>query len=465
MSYQECAERIRNRHVGQLESPDGLDAGLLGRIAADIAVHCEVTRLRAHRLARGWTVPQAVSAFHAMCRRENIKGRGGFSQRSWHEWEAGARPGWDYQDLVSRLLQASPVQLGWAADYSPAGSLGTLALPGPGAAGGTAVIRQGAAAGGGGRSLLRLPPDIRDFTGRAEQVGEASRLITTVVGSALAAPPVVCLSGQGGTGKTALAVHVAHRVGGDFPDGQLYASLRQADAGALDPADVLAGFLRALGVDGADIPEGIDERARQYRAQLAGRRVLVVLDDAADEAQVRPLLPGSSGCAVLVTSRSRLTALAGSYDVPLGVLPAVQAAGMLAAIIGAGRAEAEPEAVAEIARLCGCLPLALRIAGARLVSRPAWTVSWLASRLGDESRRLDLLRAGDLEVRASLRLSYDSRARTSSWPSGRQACSPPTSPPGTWRPSSGRTLTRPSGCWSSSLTRRWSTSPPWTRPA
>jgi tetratricopeptide (TPR) repeat protein len=314
---------------------------------------------------------------------------------------------------VSRLFGASAVQLGWAADYSPSGSAGSLgsslAVPAAAFPAGTATIQRVPWAETRRRSLLHLPPDITDFTGRTEQVGQVCRLIVTAVESAQAAVPIVCLSGQGGAGKTTLAVHVAHRIRGDFPNGQLYASLRGADASPQDPADVLAGLLRELGVEGDDIPEGIGERARMYRAQLAGQRALVVLDDAADEAQVRPLLPGSPGCAVLVTSRSRLAALAGSHGVPLGALPPDQAAGLLAVIIGAGRAEAEPEAVAEIARLCGYLPLALRIAGARLVSRPAWTISWFAGRLGDESRRLDLLKTGDLEVRASFRLSYDSR--------------------------------------------------------
>src|SRR5258708_7319397 len=216
------------------------------------------------------------------------------------------------------------------------------------------------------RSLLvHLPPDIGDFTGGAEQVEQVSGLMATAAGSTQAALPIVCVSGQGGAGKSALAIHVAHRVGGHFPDGQLYTDLRGADASAQDPADVLAGFLRELGVDGYDIPEGMDERARMYRAQLAGQRVLVVLDDAADQAQVRPLLPGSAGCPVLVTSRSRLAALPGSHGVSLGALPPDQATAMLAAIIGADRAAAEPEAAAEIARLCGHLPLALRIAGTR----------------------------------------------------------------------------------------------------
>ena len=328
------------------------------------------------------------------------------------DWEAGDRPSWDYQDLVSRLFHASPVHLGWAADYSSNGATrtrGSVALMAAAAPARTAVIEKAGGHDGRRRSLLHLPPDIGDFTGRAEQVEQVSRLINGTAGSAQAALPIVCVSGQGGAGKSTLAIHVAHQVGSHFPDGQLYTNLRGADASAQDPADVLAGFLRELGVDGGDIPEGIDERARMYRAQLAGQRVLVVLDDAADESQVRPLLPGSAGCAVLVTSRSRLSALAGSHGVSLGTLPPEQATGLLAAIIGTDRAAAEPEAAAEIARLCGYLPLALRIAGARLVSRPAWTISWFATRLRDESRRLDLLRAGDLEVRACFALSYDSR--------------------------------------------------------
>ena len=258
-----------------------------------------------------------------------------------------------------------------------------------------------------GHALLHLPPDVRDFTGRAEQVGQVIRLIAAA-GAARTALPIVCLSGQAGVGKTTLAIHVAHKIGADFPGGQLYTNLRGADDRAQDPADVLAGFLRELGVDGADIPEGIDERARMYRAHLAGQRVLVMLDNAADEAQVRALLPGSPGCAVLVTSRSRMAALGGLSSVSLDVMPPGQAAELLAAVIGTERTVAEPEAVAEISRLCGYLPLALRIAGARLVSRPAWSISWSASRLRDESRRLDLLKAGDLEVRTSFALSYNS---------------------------------------------------------
>jgi len=412
MSDTECAERIRRQYLDQLQRRDELQAGLLHRIAVDIAENCAVTPLKAHRLAWGWTVAQAVEAFHRMCRREKIKPRG-LTARSWMDWEAGARPNWDYQDLLSRLFQASPVRLGWAADYASVGSAGSrssFAVPQARVLAGAHVVQQVADHDGrSGRALLQLPPDIGDFTGRAEQVDQVARLIAAAAGSSQKALPIICLSGQPGVGKTTLAVHVAHKIGDEFPDGQLYTDLHGADARAQDPADVLAGFLRELGVDGADIPEGIDERARMYRARLAGQRVLVMLDNATDEAQVRPLLPGSSGCAVLVTGRSRMAALAGSRAISLDVLPPDQAAALLTAIIGTERARAEPAAVTEIGKLCGHLPLALRIAGARLVSRPAWQISWFAARLRDESRRLDLLKAGDLEVRASFALSYSSR--------------------------------------------------------
>jgi tetratricopeptide (TPR) repeat protein len=396
-------------------------AEALHEIAADVARQCGLSLFKSHRLAWGWTVAEAVEAFHEMCMREKLKPRG-LVARSWLEWEAGGRPSWDYQDLLSRLFHANPVQLGWAADYAPStpharretasspvavqarGPRSSLhedeprRMPGPG--------RDGVP---GWRVLLHLPADIDDFTGRGEQAEKVARLIAPDNSRSSTAVAIAVISGKAGIGKTALALHVAHKIGQRFPDGQMYANLRGAEASALDPAEVLAGFLRDLGVAGADIPEYVDDRARMYRARLADRRVLVVLDNAADEAQVRPLLPGTPGSAVLVTSRSRMSALAGSHAVPLDVMPDDQAAQLLTMIIGWDRAQAEAQAVAEIARLCGRLPLAIRIAGARLESRPAWRVSWFAERLRDESRRLDLLKAGDLGVRASFALSYESQ--------------------------------------------------------
>jgi tetratricopeptide (TPR) repeat protein/transcriptional regulator with XRE-family HTH domain len=255
--------------------------------------------------------------------------------------------------------------------------------------------------------LVELPADIQDFTGRDAQ---ASEIVHAVTARSSNAVPIVVVSGKGGLGKTALALHVAHRVHKQFPDGQIYTDLRGVEEASPDTADVLAGFLRELGVDAADIPEQLDERARMYRARLAGRRVLVVLDNAADEAQVRPLLPGNPDCSVIITSRSRLAALAGARSMPLDVMPDDQATQLLVRIIGGERAAQEPAAVTEIARACGFLPLAIRIAGARLASRAGWRVSWFAERLRDERSRLSLLKVGDLDVRASFALSYTGRS-------------------------------------------------------
>jgi DNA-binding SARP family transcriptional activator len=258
------------------------------------------------------------------------------------------------------------------------------------------------------RGPCQLPPDIDDFTGRQAAVAQVQQLLE---GEHATAIVISAIAGKAGVGKTALAVRVAHELRPRFADGQLYVNLRGAEAQALDPADVLAGFLRALGVQGAVIPEGLEERGWLYRSRLADRRVLVVLDNAGSEAQVRPLLPGSHGCAVLVTSRVRLSGLEAAHALTLDVLEADQAVALLARLAGAGRVAAEPEAAHQIVRLCGWLPLAVRIAGARLAGRPHWRLAVLAERLADEQRRLDELVTGDLEVRASVALSYRGRSQ------------------------------------------------------
>jgi tetratricopeptide (TPR) repeat protein/transcriptional regulator with XRE-family HTH domain len=262
----------------------------------------------------------------------------------------------------------------------------------------------------------QLPPDVADFVGRAEVVRQLRNLLAgrsdgTAGEPDTAAVVISAVAGKAGVGKSALAVHVAHQLAAKFPDGQLYASLRGASAGTggmspLDPAEILGRFLRALGVDGAAVPADMEERAALYRSRLAGRRVLVVLDDAASEAQVRQLLPGDPSCAVLITSRARLAGLEGARLLHLDVLDTGQAVQLLARIAGPERVAAEPEAAVSIVVACGRLPLAVRIAGARLAARPHWRLDWLAGRLADERRRLDELAHGDLEVRASLSLSY-----------------------------------------------------------
>ena len=254
-----------------------------------------------------------------------------------------------------------------------------------------------------------LPTDIADFTGRAEQIDEIDQRLTRAAGQGFQLPvPVMVITGKGGVGKTSTAVHAAHGAAGQFRDGQLFADLHGGSAHPVGPMQVLERFLRALGVPGPQIPEGLDERAEVYRNLLAGRRILVVLDDAVGESQVSPLLPGSGGAAVLVTSRSRLASLAGATHIEVDVLDAGQSLDLLARIAGTDRVQTQSQAAAAVAAQCGHLPLALRIAGARLAARPHRSFQQLADRLADETRRLDELSHGDMGVRASISLSYDS---------------------------------------------------------
>ncbi len=254
-----------------------------------------------------------------------------------------------------------------------------------------------------------LPTDIADFTGRAEQIEQIDRHLTRAAGQGSRLPvPVMVITGKGGVGKTSTAVHAAHGAAGQFRDGQLFADLHGGSARPVGPTQVLERFLRALGVPGPQIPEGLDERAEVYRSLLAGRRILVVLDDAVGESQVSPLFPGSGGAAVLVTSRSRLAGLAGATHIEVDVLDAGQSLDLLARIAGTDRVQAQSQAATAVAEQCGHLPLALRIAGARLAARPHRSFQQLADRLADETRRLDELSHGDMGVRASISLSYDS---------------------------------------------------------
>ncbi|MBG0828702.1 winged helix-turn-helix domain-containing protein [Planomonospora sp. ID67723] len=248
----------------------------------------------------------------------------------------------------------------------------------------------------------QLPRDIADFTGRDKQLGELSAALTAP-GDAMT---VCVISGKGGVGKSTLAVRVAHQVAAAYPDGRLYADLRGVTGSPAPPLEVLGRFLRALGVPPGAIPDTLQERIDAYRSALAERRVLVVLDDAGAEQQVRPLLPGSRTCAALVTARPRLAGLDGTRLSDLDVLGAEASVDLLARIAGPERVHTEHEAAERIVRLCGHLPLALRTAGARLAARPHWPLTTLATRLTDERRRLDELTAGDLEVRASVALSY-----------------------------------------------------------
>jgi tetratricopeptide (TPR) repeat protein len=251
----------------------------------------------------------------------------------------------------------------------------------------------------------QLPPDISDFVGRDSAILQIRESFEHKHRSS-AAPVVVAISGKGGIGKTALAIHAAHQLRSIYPDGQLFVDLRGMEIERLQAAEVLAEFLRALGVASSSIPSSMEARQRLYRTLLADRRVLIVLDNAADESQVRPLLPAGSECGVLVTSRSRLAALGASYYLTLEVLPSELAIDLLGKVAGSDRVPNELEAAKDIVRYCGGLPLAVRIAGAKLVAKPHWPVRRLAQRLEREHERLSELKVGDLEVRASFAISY-----------------------------------------------------------
>ncbi len=240
----------------------------------------------------------------------------------------------------------------------------------------------------------QLPASVSCFTGRAAELGALTGMLSEATGTG--AVMISALVGTAGVGKTATAVHWAHQVAGRFPDGQLYVNLRGYDLGEpLAAADALASCLRALGVPGQQIPDEIEERAQLYRSRLAGRRVLVVLDNARGSDQARSLLPGAPGCAAVITSRDALAGLVaadGARRLDLDVLPPAEASGLLRSLIGP-RADADPSALAELAALCARLPLALRIAAELAAARPEAPLAGLVAELAES--RLDGLDAGE----------------------------------------------------------------------
>jgi DNA-binding SARP family transcriptional activator/tetratricopeptide (TPR) repeat protein len=253
----------------------------------------------------------------------------------------------------------------------------------------------------------QLPRNVMDFAGRVVETTLVADLLT----SDPELSPLVVIAGQGGIGKTTLALHVAHGLCPAFPGGQLYVDLRGAGDHPSEAGEVLAGFLRSFGVASAAIPEAMDERAAMYRSLTADRRVLILLDNVACEDQVRLLLPGNAACGVIITSRTRLTGLADTHLVELDVLDEGTAATFLEHTVGAERLAAEPDETSALIRLCGGLPLALRIVGARLAAKRHWKLQRLVDRLGDVRGRLDELTFNDLDVRTSMTLSYQGLPR------------------------------------------------------
>jgi len=321
-------------------------------------------------LSRCGRAAEALQAYHAW--------------RGWLRDELGTDPGAEVQGAHASILRgtSSPVRLDGADQPDPDQPDGTDPVPVP-------------------RTLL---PDIADFAGRRREAGQVrDLLLRPSTGQAT----ITAVIGPGGAGKTALAIHVAHAVSAHFPDGQLYANLRGSDADEpVRPFEVLGGFLRLLAADGQALPETLDERAGLYRSLLAGRSVLVLLDDAAADEQVLPLIPNSSGCAVVVTGRSHLGAALGVHPLRLDVMDETDAVEVLHRVGGRARFADAPAATAELARRCGYLPLALRVVAAKLAAKPHWSVDKVVGLLDDEQERLDRMSHGHLDVRASIALSY-----------------------------------------------------------
>ncbi|MFC5186325.1 AfsR/SARP family transcriptional regulator [Actinomadura harenae] len=361
----EARAGLRELH-GELMLAAGRHAELVPAVTAEVAAHPYRERLHAVlmlALYRSGRTADALAAF-ADARRVLAE-------------ELGVEPGRRLRDLHAAILA------GDAALLPPVGE---------------AVVRPPVSVR---RVPMQVPAAPADFTGRADELATALAAVTAGGG--------VVISGLGGIGKTSLALRVAQAAaageGARFPGGMLYASLRTVD-GPVDPGAVLDGWLVSLGVPADRVPDGVPDRTALLRTVLAGRDALVVLDDAADDAQVAPLLPAVPGSAWIVTSRGPLPSAGATVRIRLGEFSADESAALVTAVIGRARAEAQPDQVASLASLCGHLPLALRIAAARLAGRPAWTVSSMVARLADRARLMGELKAGDLAVAGALEASF-----------------------------------------------------------
>jgi len=265
----------------------------------------------------------------------------------------------------------------------------------------------GAGAGSPPRPTPRqLPAGVPDFVGRDDVVADLSDRLTRGADHNASGIEVTVISGAGGVGKTTLAIHTGHQVRTAFPDGQLFARLRGVDARPVRPKQVLEEFLRALGASPAALPDSVQELSAEFRSRLSGTQMLIVLDDAAAADQVLPMLPGESGCAVLVTTRRSLAGLPGVNRVDLDVLDSTASLTLLSRVIGEDRVAAEPEAAVGLTEVCSGLPLALRIAASKLSVRRQWSLGRMLARLSDERRLLDELDLEGVGVRASITFSY-----------------------------------------------------------
>ncbi|MCP2342437.1 AfsR/SARP family transcriptional regulator [Actinomadura rupiterrae] len=368
-------DRLRHLHLdtrlAALRCVD--DLGDHARVAADleplIAAHPLREDLRALRMRALYRAGRTADALAAYTEAHEVLSD-----------ELGLDPGQELSELRDRILAGGSLDEARTAQPVLPSEVPVGAVPTP----------------------RQLPPVPADLTGRAKLREAVVEALAPDEGCV----PVAVLTGIGGVGKTTLALDAGHRRSADYPDGQLYAELRGAGPEPVTPDGVLLDFLLALGMPAAEIPASLAARAASYRSLLADRKVLVVLDNAASTAQIQPLLPATPGTAVLVTSRRRILPVAGARRFEVGLPPRAEALAMLSRFAGADQVAAEPEKAAELARLCGWLPLALRIVGARIAARPERGLPAMLARMTDAGRRLTELRAGDLSVEASLDLGY-----------------------------------------------------------
>jgi DNA-binding SARP family transcriptional activator len=383
---QAAAARLNERRLSVIEDCIELELGLgrhrdlVGELTELVARHPLRERLRAQHmltLYRSARQAEALQSFREV--------------RQIFIDELGLEPGEELCALERAILENDPaLELEPDARSGPRGP-----RPGP-----SVIPRQ-------------LPAAVADFTGRGEVLSGIKSLLPAAGGEPDGSRflPVVVLTGKGGVGKTAIALHAAHASRPDYPDGQIFVQLQEADGRLIGPLEVLTRFLRALGLAPAALPEGLAERTAVYRTALGDRRVLIVLDDAVDTGQVLPLIPGSPNCAVIITSRNRLSGLPGAHHFEIGDLDEQTSMELLARIIGHDRVQAEAASALALTRLCGCLPLALRIAGAKVAARPHWRIDQMVRRLTDEGRRLDELALSGIAIRTTLSLSYNSLSR------------------------------------------------------
>ncbi|MFI8101500.1 AfsR/SARP family transcriptional regulator [Streptomyces sp. NPDC086023] len=378
----------------QLRLERGETAELVGDLRELVAAHPLRETLRGHlmlALYRSGRQAEALEEFGRV--RELLVG------------ELGVDPGPKLTQLYEGILRDSPEL---AAPEPPAPAPAEEPAPAPAEASTPGDVSRETSPGprdAQPAAPCTLPYDLTDFTGRER---ELAALLKAAGETTEAGTRILAIDGMGGTGKTSLAVRAAHLLADQYPDGQLHIDLRGYTPGEqpLQPGAVIASLLRTLGVPGDELPDDASGRAALWRTTLMGRRLLLLFDNASDAAQVRPLLPASPGCLVLITSRARLVELDGAEWISIGVMSPEDSLALITETLGQERTDREPRAVSDLASLCGHLPLALRIATARLRNRSRWTVEHLVGRLCDETRLLDELSSGERSVAATLRLSY-----------------------------------------------------------